>query len=101
MCNLEIVVDDNVFITSNTNVVNTGFYICLNGKLFPNEKWTDFTFPILEEWKNNLLQCQAQKKVHVKLYFHDGPYRMDVYKNDEMKLEIKCIADNNIILDRC
>jgi len=27
------------------------------------------------------------------LYFHDGPYWLEVYKNDRMQLKIDCIND--------
>lgn len=72
MKNLEIVIEDNVFVTTNKSIVDTRFYISYNDICFPSNKWTDFTFPILEEWKYNLI-------VHLK-------YLLKYYiKKDSMK----------------
>ena len=74
---LSIVIEDNVFVTSNKNLISTKLYIRYNDRVFPNDKWTDFTFPILEEWKNNLvgirnnchvmILCRGRHAVPVKI----------------------------------
>ena len=88
---MEIVVKDNVFVTNNIHVVDTGLYIQYEDVYFPSAKWTDFTFPILEEWKYNLLKMENQHNVNSLLYFHDGPFWLKIYKNSEMELKIKGI----------
>jgi len=90
---MEIVIEDDVFVTKNTNVVDTKIHIKHNGYCFPSDTWNDFTFPILEEWKNNLLKVKDSNNSSVKLFFHDGPFWLEVYKDDNMKLKVDCIND--------
>lgn len=96
MDNLEIVIEDNIFVTSTNSIIDTSFYIRYNNLCFPNNKWTDFTFPILEEWKCNLIRVKELKNVNFKLFFHDGPFWLEVLKNDKMELKIECINDRSI-----
>lgn len=69
MKNLEIVIEDNVFVTTNKSIVDTRFYISCNDICFPSNKWTDFTFPILEEWKYNLIKVEKIDNVSFTLFF--------------------------------
>ena len=69
MSKLEIIVEDDLFITSNTNIIDTKIWITYNNKYFPFINWTDFTFPILEEWKNNLINIKDIKNTSTNLFF--------------------------------
>ncbi len=93
---LSIVIEDNVFVTSNKNLISTKLYIRYNDRVFPNDKWTDFTFPILEEWKNNLVGIRNSSNITTSLYFHDGPFWLEVEKDKNRKLKIECICDRTI-----
>ena len=86
MSDFRISIKNDVFVTSNKNVVDTIIYISHGNVYFPSFGWTDFTFPILEEWKYNLLKIKGGNDISTCLYFHDGPFWMEVYKN---KLELK------------
>lgn len=90
---MEIVIEDDIFVTENIHVVDTRLHIEHDGYCFPFDDWTDFTFPILEEWKVNMLKAKNLDNVSFELYFHDGPFWLEVYKNDNMELKIECIND--------
>lgn len=92
---MKIILEDNVFLTKNTHVVNTGIFIKYGEKYFPFEHWMDFVFPILEEWKYNLLKVEDKKNTSITLYFHDGPFWLEIYKGENMDLEIKGINNRN------
>lgn len=93
---MQILVLDDIFVTQNVHVVSS--HICLeyNNFYFPCEDWTDFAFPILEEWKNNLIQVLHSDNTYFNLYFHDGPFWLEVYKNENMELKIECISDRKV-----
>lgn len=88
---MKIIIGDEISFTSNMNLIDTGIHIECNGQCFPSEGWTDFTFPILEEWKNNLINAKNADNFTFKLYFHDGPFWLEVYKHENMELKIECI----------
>lgn len=89
---MEIVVEDDIFLTDNLSAVDTKIHIMHNDYCFPSGTWTDFTFPILEEWKNNLIKVKNSSNTLVTLYFHDGAFWLEVYKYD-MELKVDCIND--------
>ena len=67
-----------------------------NGYCFPSDDWTDFVFPVLEWWKNNLISARFATKYSFRLPFHDGPFWLEVYKGNKMDLKIECISDRTI-----
>lgn len=86
---IEIVVENDVFTTSNTDIVDTKIYIKYDEYYFPSQTWSDFTFPVLEEWKENLIKIRNSEDVITKLYFHDGAFWLEVYKDKYMQLKIE------------
>ena len=94
MLNIEI--EDDIFVTSNIHAVNTKIHIEYDGQCFPSATWTDFTFPILEEWKNNLIMASRSDSLQFNLFFQDGPFWLEVYKNDTMDLKINFINARTI-----
>lgn len=92
---IEIVIEDDVFITENKSIVDTKIHIKENGHCFPSEGWTDFTFPVLEWWKNNLISARYVNNHSFRLPFHDGPFWMEVFKGENMELKIECINDRS------
>ena len=88
---LEIVLEDDVFVTEDVHLVDTKIHLKYNDYCFPNKMWTDFTFPILEEWKNNLIRARNLCNTSFLLYFHDGSYAIRVNKDDKMMLTVECI----------
>lgn len=93
MEDFRIVIEDNIFVTSYTSTVDTTFFIVYKNKAFPFEQWTDFTFPILEEWKCDMLNYKESSNAKFTLYFHDGPFWLEVFKDDKMELKIDCVND--------
>jgi len=91
MSAISIIVNDDIYLSEiSSNIVST-FYVQYQGQCFPNDKWTDFTEPILNMWLYKLLQNKDLKNVKFELFFMDGPFRLDVYKDDNMLLTINCI----------
>lgn len=93
---LEIIIEDDIFVTSNIYIVDTKIHMEYDGYCFPSAIWTDFTFPILEEWKNTLFKAKYSENFSFNLYFHDGPFWLEVFKNDSMNLKIDFINDRMI-----
>lgn len=93
---MKIVIEDDVFVTESASTVSTKMYISDNGNSFPNEKWTDFAFPVLEWWKNSTLSMEHSDNHVVVLPFEDGPFRLKVHKDEKMLLKIECINDRNV-----
>lgn len=92
---IKIVIDDDVFVTKNTNIVDTKLHIEAHGCCFPSEGWTDFTFPVLEWWKNNLISARYANSYLFQLPFHDGPFWLEVFKDENMELIIECINNRS------
>ena len=89
---IRIVVENDIFVSELCdNLVNTVFYIDYNGKYFPNNQWTDFANSVLGMWAHTLLRSKDSADIRFKLYFMDGPFRMDVAKNNKMQLTIDCV----------
>lgn len=91
MNNVSIVIDNDVFVTSYTENISTAFHIEIDGKAFPNDTWTDFSYPALELWKNELIKHESISNVSFTLYFFDGPFHLEVFKDSHMSLKIDCI----------
>lgn len=90
---LEIIIEDDVFLTEDSDIVDTKIHIEYDNIYFPSSTWTDFTFPLLEHWKNNLISARHSDKFSFKLYFLDGSFWLDVYKDEKMGLKIEGIND--------
>lgn len=93
---IAIVIEDDLYVTKNLNVVDTKIHIEEDGNCFPSEEWTDFTFPVLEWWKNNLISARYINNQSIQLPFHDGPFWLEVFKDENMELKIECINDKSI-----
>lgn len=93
---IEIIIEDDVYVTNNTSVVDTKMYIKENEHYFPSEGWTDFTFPVLEWWKNSLISARYTNNHSFQLPFHEGPFWLEVFKGEDMELKIECI-NNRVI----
>ena len=88
---LKIIIDDKLYpSTISTDIVSI-FTIEYCGNYFPHKKWTDFTNPLLNMWTYHLVENEYINNINFILYFMDGPYRMDIFKDDRMQLKIKCI----------
>ena len=88
---MQIVVDGEVFTSEVTTLMVTEFYLEHDGVYFPHYKWTDFTDELIGMWTYKLFKYRDRKNVSFILYFMDGPYWLDVYKDANMRLEIKCV----------
>lgn len=90
MNELKIVIQDEIFTSNNTTNIVLPLYLEYDELYFPDKQWTDFA-DILNMWTYKLLMHIREDKSKFILYFMDGPYRLDVTKDKEMKITIRCI----------
>jgi len=88
--------DNKYYLSTSHNEVYTTIYLDVDGFCFPNERWFAFTSIILQWWINELVNLRYSENHASKLYFVDGPFRMDVFKDDNMGLLIKCINSRGV-----
>ena len=91
MKTFSIIVKADTFTTDYPHIIDTPFYISSQGKVFPDSQWTDFTYPILNDWAYALLRHRDKNESKFSLHFMDGPFRLDVTKDKDMKLTIQCV----------
>ena len=90
MSKLKIVIQEELFISSVTTSLVLPLFLDCGGVYFPCNHWTDFV-DILNMWSYTLIRHVDEKEAEFILYFMDGPYRLDVIKDREMKLTIQCV----------
>ncbi|MBR6207893.1 MAG: hypothetical protein IKQ69_02745 [Oscillospiraceae bacterium] len=59
-------------------LVDTPFCILLNGDFFPDNAWTDYSFPVLCMWAESVLRNRGKERASYALFFMDGPYRIEI-----------------------
>jgi len=70
------------FYTEYSVIVDTTFYVQYGEECFPYEGWNDSVNHILPMWAEALLANRRGKEASYRLYFMDGPYRIDVRQTD-------------------
>lgn len=78
--------------------ISTSFCIVHNDTFFPDVEWTDLTDVIISSWLQEL-SYQYKPGSSFKLFFYDGPYRLDVQVLPENMLHVRCICFRHT--DRC
>ena len=63
---------------SPTTYVDSVVFFRTDKGAFPDPYWTDFTYPILSDWSENILRMHAEKKSKCELYFMDGPFLLEI-----------------------
>lgn len=96
---MEIIVKDDSYFSYADNYLFGTIYISIDKFMFPCVDWTDFIEEVLTMWANEMMKHNDQHYSHFPLYFMDGDYWLDVYKDDGMQLEIKCMNDNITIYE--
>lgn len=87
---MKIQLKNDVEYSKYANTLSTTFYVEHDGYVFPDRLWTDFTYPVLQDWGNTLLKHMDQPIASFELMFMDGPYTLYRTKQAQ-KLEIKCV----------
>ena len=86
--------DKDIFITDDSSLIDSPIYLQIDSFCFPDAQWTDFPYPVLCEWAEDLLRNRGAKQARYELYFHDGPYRLDIVQtNDAISLRAVCFRD--------
>ena len=76
----KIIVEDDIHMEESSDIIDSPFYIQCEEFIFPCNKWIDFTYPVLEEWKWNLIKCKEISRSKFILYFHEGSYWLEICK---------------------
>ena len=64
-------------------IVDTILYVQVNGYCFPDNLWTDCTYPVLCMWAETLLRNKGRTNTQYDLPFMDGPFRIAVKQNGQ------------------
>ena len=91
MKRIKISLDNEMFSSDNATDIVALLSISYDENYFPNSKWTDFVCSVLGMWAHTLQVNETLSNVNFSLYFMDGPYRLDAFKDENMWLILKCI----------
>jgi hypothetical protein len=80
--------EEKYFLPDRFNNVFTEFYLRFDNSCFPCVGWTDFPCIVLQWWANELLKMRYLEKYTAKLYFMDGPFRLELFKDEKMNLDV-------------
>lgn len=94
MNELKIIIEEEMFTSNVTKNIVLPLFLEYDGTYFPDKHWTDFA-DVLNMWTYALIGHIREDESKFKLYFMDGPYRLDVTKDKEMKTTIQCINFRN------
>ena len=72
----------------------TEIYLEHNGVYFPHYKWTDLTDSVIGMWMHHLSVNVDVKDVNFTMYFMDGSYRLDIFKDNNMHMTVNCVSSN-------
>lgn len=84
-------VKKNKYIITKFPNISTEIYLKYEEIYFPDYKWTDLTESLLGMWTYALFDHMHKSNVKFTLYFMDGPYQIDIFKDDDMRLEVNCV----------
>ncbi len=71
--------DDFVYYETSKNIYST-FYVIVNNTTFPDNGWHDFPILALNMWNENIIKNNYKKRCKFKLFFMDGPFYIECYK---------------------
>lgn len=94
MMRVNIIIGNDLLLSDYKFVVDSPFYIELDGIAFPSKGWTDFSYPIGIDWARLLRQNSNISNNTFRLQFMDGPYFVAVNKCYD-KLFLRCIDSSN------
>jgi hypothetical protein len=90
MKNLQIIIGNEIHTSNQTTNLVIALHFECDGTCFPDNQWTDFA-DVLNMWSCTLFEHMEKSEANFTLYFMDGPFRLDVEKNKDTKLTIRCI----------
>ena len=77
-----------------TKSLISGFYLEHDDFCFPDKEWTDFSQVLICTWTRAMLARRHKNNVKFSLYFMDGPYQLDMYKDHE-DLKVNCVSSGS------
>ncbi len=85
---------DNAEIWENGSIIDTGFCVKVVDFFFPHEDWTDYAYPLLGMWAENVICNIGRQSSRYSLFFMDGSYRINVIQRG-VSLLLSGIDDRN------
>lgn len=72
-------------------VVWAGFCLCIGGRKFPHERWTDFVVVVLSWWVQALLALFRDARDRQEIMFMEGPFCVEIQAVSENAWRLTCI----------
>lgn len=96
MQNFQIVITDDIVIHSNAStMIDSVFYLRTENNVFPHEDWTDFSYPLLNMWCEDLMRMSPDQHEVCILPFMDGPYWLEVKRDGALYSFQGCSSRND------
>ena len=69
------------------------FWVAGDDFAFPSADWSEFVYPLLCTWSDELLNHLNSSNARYTLYYWTGPYCIKVVQNEYKRLELKFTKD--------
>lgn len=85
MACFEILLSENDIVTDcePSPIIDTPFCVKVNSRYFPDKLWTDYSYPVLCMWAEEILRNKNRIMPKYTLYFQDGPFWINVRQNKD------------------
>ena len=90
-----VVVDNFEYTHSKT--ISGEFYITFGEIVFPEYKWYDYIYPLIEQWCDAILSSYCSFVDIITLRFMDGPYKINVYRSSNSFISVECKSNDKIV----
>ena len=80
-------------ITPSDGELLSQFWVAGDDFAFPSADWSEFVYPLLCTWSDELLNHQNSPSARYTLYYWTGPYRIEIGQDGHKQLELKFTKD--------
>lgn len=91
MSGIRIHLKNDIWTSQTSQVIDTTFYLENYGEFFPDDQWTDLTYPVIDIWAQQIISYKNNPSGKVELFFMDGPYKLIVRKTTVDMLAVQCV----------
>ena len=92
------IIVDPISLTRSARGQTTGvIYALLDDHPFPEAQWSDLIVPVLHGWTADLLGFCRGNGDAVQLHFMDGPYTLEIRRQQLGKCRISCVRGRNAV----
>ena len=80
-------------ITPSAGELLSQFWVAGDNFAFPSTDWSEFVYPLLCTWSDELLNHQNSPSARYTLYYWTGPYRIVIGQDEHKQLDLKFTKD--------